>query len=44
MLWHDQLEHLRSITMRQIIENLHVHPLKNLEIVLPSENPFARCS
>jgi len=25
--------------MRQIIENLHGHPLKNLKIFLPSENP-----
>ena len=37
MLWHDRLEHPESIMMRRIIENFHGHPLKNQEILLPSD-------
>jgi hypothetical protein len=44
MLWHDRFGHLRSIMVRQIIENLYGHPLKNQEILLPSENTCAACS
>jgi len=44
MLWHDRLGHPGSIMMRRIIENTHGHPLKNLKILLPSENPCAACS
>ena len=39
MLWHDRLGHPGSIMMRRVIENTHGHPLKNLKILLPSENP-----
>ena len=44
MLWHDRLGRPGSIMMRQIIENTYGHPLKNLKILLPSENPCAACS
>ena len=44
MLWHDHLEHPRSIMMRQIIENSHGHPLKNQMIFLPSDNSCSNCS
>jgi hypothetical protein len=44
MLWHDRLRHSGSIMMRWIIKNLHGHPLKNLKILLPSENTCAACS
>ena len=30
--------------MRWIIENTYGHPLKNLKILLPSENPYVACS
>jgi hypothetical protein len=33
-----------SIMMRWIIENSHGHLLKNLKILLPSENPCVACS
>ena len=39
MFWHDRLGHPGSIMMRWIIENTYRHPLKNLNILLPSENP-----
>jgi len=44
MLWHDRLGHPGSIMMRQIIKNSHGDPLKNLNILLRSENPCAACS
>ena len=44
MFWHDRLGHPESIMMRQIIENTFGHPLKNLKILLPSENPYVACS
>jgi hypothetical protein len=44
MLWHDWLGHSGSIIMRWIIKNLYGHPLKNLKIPLPSENPCLACS
>jgi len=44
MIWHDRLGDPGSIMMRWIIENLHRYPLKNLKILLPSENTCAACS
>jgi hypothetical protein len=43
MFWHDQLGYPESIMMRRIIENLYGHPLKNLKILLPSEDPWVTC-
>jgi hypothetical protein len=43
MFWHDQLGYLESIMLRWIIENLHGHSLKNLKILLPSEDPRVTC-
>jgi len=44
MLWHDRCGYLGSIMMQWIVENSHGHPLKNLKILLPSENPCIACS
>jgi len=44
MLWHDRLGCSGSIMMRWIIENSYKHPLKNLKILLPSENSYIACS
>jgi transposase InsO family protein len=44
ILWHDRLGHPGSIMMRRIVENSHGHSLKNLKILLPSDNPCAACS
>jgi len=44
MLWHDRLGHLGTIMMRRIIENSHGHPLKNQNILLPSDYLCAACS
>ena len=43
MLWHEQLEYPESIMMQWIIENLHGHPLKNLKILLPTQDPWVTC-
>jgi len=39
MLWHDRLEHPKTIMMRRIIDNSHGHPLKNQKIILLSDYP-----
>ena len=44
MLWHDRLEHPETIMMRLVIENSHGHPLKNQEILLQNDYPYAACS
>jgi len=44
MLWHDRFGYLGSIMMQWIVENSHKHPLKNLKILFPSENPCIACS
>jgi hypothetical protein len=44
MLWHDRLRHLGSIMIRWIIENSHGHLLKDLKILLSSENSCTACS
>jgi hypothetical protein len=44
ILWHDRLGHPGSIMMRRIVENSHGHSLKNLKILLPSDNPCVACS
>jgi hypothetical protein len=41
---YDRHGHPRSIMMQRSIENSHKHPLKNMKILLPSENPCAVCS
>ena len=44
MIWHDCLGHSRTIMMRRIIKNSHVHPLKNHKILLPNDYPCAAYS
>ena len=41
--WHDRLGHLGSLMMGRIIEHSHGHLLKNQNILLPHEYPFAAC-
>ena len=44
MFWLDRLGHPVLMMMRRIIENSYGHPLKNLKILLPNENPCVACS
>ena len=44
ILWHDKLGHPGLTMMRRIIENSHGHLLKNQNIILSSDYPYAACS
>ena len=43
-MWHDRLGHPGSIMMRRIIENSHVHTLKDQKILQASKISCEACS